>query len=101
MLGVLEAILCVLKNILLAILFAGLKVVDLVLDAIQAGANAAFSLLPTLPDLPQLPPAIQNVSGFVAYFVPLEQLTVVGLTLLAGWLVFMVVRIPLKWAKAL
>jgi hypothetical protein len=101
MISLLTSILCVLRNILLAIAYAGVWVVQQVVSGIGYLAVTILGLLPEFPDPPALPEQVDTAAGWVAWFVPAAAIVGVFAAVLTGYLVFLGVRIALRWVKAL
>lgn len=58
------------------------------------------SLLPNMPSLPTLPTDFDTWIGYGSYWFPVTYTITLGASLLALWVTWMVVAIPLRWAKA-
>ena len=99
MLGLLEAILCVLQNILLAILWAGAVVVNVLVLALAGLGVLIAALLPEMPDAPGPPDS--GVVGAIAWLYPLGALLAGFLTIVTLWLAVIAVRAALRWVKLL
>jgi hypothetical protein len=67
--------------------------------AIGALAAAVLSLLPSFPDTPDAPDS--GVLGFLNWVVPLGPMIASFAILIAAWTSFLVIKIALKWVKAL
>lgn len=99
MVALLEQILCVLEALATYVLVAIVWAVNAIVSAFGAFMGAILALLPDFPDPPATPPG--GILGFITWIVPLGPL-VAGLTLFVTvWVAFLVLRIPLKWIKAL
>jgi hypothetical protein len=99
MIGLLSGILCVLKTAATGVLWALVTATNLLIAAVGSLASVTLGLLPTMPAAPTPPPG--SVLSVVNYFLPLGGL-VAGLAVFVSvWLAFLVIRIPLKWIKAL
>jgi hypothetical protein len=94
----LQAILCVLQNILLAILYAGAFLINLLVAAIAAFVGVLLALLPSMPELPE--PADVQALNWMAWFYPVAEVVtaLVGMGLLL--LTYMVARVALRWMRA-
>jgi hypothetical protein len=68
---------------------------------LAAAANAVLSLLPGMPSFPTMPTQVSNVLGWINWFFPVGTLVDILTTLVAAWLIWMVVRVPLRWAKVI
>lgn len=99
MLGVLNAILCVLQNLLLAVAWAGTSLVNGLIAALGAFAAVLAALLPEMP-APPAPPA-SGVMQILAWFYPLGGLLAGLLAFVTLWLLVLVVRAALRWVKLL
>lgn len=99
MLSILQEILCVLQALATYVLVAIVWAFNAVIAAFGAFMAAILALLPDFPDAPSSPPS--GVLGWLTWVVPLGPL-VAGLALFVTcWALFLVIRIPLKWIKAL
>src|SRR3954471_16969462 len=81
------------------VLWAVETAINAVIAAFAAAAGAVLSLLPSLPDPPG--PPSSGVLQWVAYIYPMGAMLAAVATFLALWVGFLIVRIPLKWVKAL
>lgn len=72
-----------------------------VIAALAAVINGLFALLPDLPDLPEPPEAYTMAYGWVAWVFPVGTLIEILLFVLSMWLIWQVVALALRWAKAL
>jgi uncharacterized membrane protein len=81
------------------VLWALVSFVNLLISAIGAAIGAFFSLLPGMPAEPSGPG--EGVLGWLVWIIPVGPL-VAGLATFVGiWLIFLAVRIPLRWLKVL
>jgi len=99
MIGVLNAILCVLQNLLLAVLWAGATVVNALVLAIAALAAVVALLLPGMPDPP--PPPASGVLEVFAWFYPVGGLLAGLLVFVTLWITVVAIKAALKWVKLL
>jgi hypothetical protein len=99
MLGVLQAILCVLRNVLLAIAWGGVELVNGLVVAIGGFASLLVLLFPPMPTPPA--PPDDGVIGFLAWIFPFGGLLAGLLAFCTCWAVLVAARIVLKWIKAL
>lgn len=69
---------------------------------LSIGALIAYviSLLPNMPTLPTLPTDFDTWIGYGAYWFPIGFTLTLGASLLVLWAAWMVIAIPLRWAKA-
>jgi len=74
--------------------------INLVIQSIGDLIAYMVSLLPNMPTLPTLPHDFDTWLGYGAYWFPVSFLFTLGAALLAIWLAWMVIAIPLRWAKA-
>jgi len=100
MLSVLQSILCVLKNALLAIAWAGVEVVNLLVAALGLFAAGLIALMPSMPDVPELQ-SMETARGWLSWAFPVAGLVAVFFTMLTAYALFLLVRIALRWVKAL
>ncbi len=99
MIGLLQEILCVLEGLAKYVLVGVVWAINALVDAIGAFMAFILGLLPDFPDPPSHPPS--GVLGWLTWVIPLGPL-VAGLALFVTcWVAFLVIRIPLKWIKAL
>jgi hypothetical protein len=99
MIGVLNAILCVLQNLLLAILWAGATVVNALVLAIAGLAAVVGLLLPGMPEPP--PPPASGVLQVFAWFYPVGGLLAGLLVFVTLWITVVAIRAALRWVKLL
>jgi hypothetical protein len=86
------------------------KIGELVLWAVVSALNALIQALgffahliyDLLPDMPAVPGAPSNgILGVVNYVLPIGGV-IAGLMIFVGlWLLYLIIRVPLKWAKVL
>lgn len=101
MLDLLRSILCVLRNLLTAILYAGVEVINAVVAGIAALAELLFSVLPAMPD--EIDPEAWSPTalGWIAWFVPVGGILGGLAGMLALYFLFRVGAIALRWVKAM
>jgi hypothetical protein len=99
MIGVLQDILCAILGLGAWFQFALLSAVNWLIAGV--GAFAAL-LVALLPDMPDQPASLDGtVIGYLNYFFPVAGLVVLLATFVTIWAAFLLIRIPLKWAKVL
>jgi hypothetical protein len=99
MLSVLHDIWCAVLDVPYVIADFLVLVVNLLVAALGAFAAGLIALCPPFPDPPSSP-----VGGFVGYlnwFFPIGGLLAGLATFMAMWTLFLVVRIGLRWVRAL
>lgn len=103
MLGLLEQILCWIKQIGVMVLSALVDVVNLVLAAIFGIVNALISAWPVgMPDLPSTPPQLGAVMGWVKWTpLPITAAAGLFLFLLGVEILWQLATIALRWAKVI
>jgi hypothetical protein len=99
MLGWLEKIANTVGQIGVLVLWALESVVNALIVALGALLAALLSLLPGMPDVPELPGG--EAAGWVAWLLPVAGIAAALGGLVTAYGVFLVVRIGLRWAKAL
>jgi hypothetical protein len=99
MIALLQAILCVLRNILMAIAWAGLELVNALVLALGAFAALLIFLLPQFPTEAGTPSS--GILGWLNWIAPIGPLVGGLISVLGLWLGFLAVKIALKWVKAL
>ncbi len=77
------------------------KAVNGLIVALGALIGGLFSALPNLPALPSLPASMVTAEAWVAWVFPVATLLDVLAFVLSMWLLWQVVAIALRWAKAL
>jgi len=90
-----------LDNILCWLETAGVFVVNNVVAGLADLVSRVVGLLPAMPTLPDVPSAVSTGFSYVAYFFPVEYTFTVLLSVLALWFAWIVLAIPLRWAKAI
>jgi hypothetical protein len=77
----------------------------LVLNALIAALGAALAavllLLPNMPDMPEVPETVLEAAGWVAWVFPVDTVVNIFEFMLAAWLIWQVVALALRWAKAI
>lgn len=101
MLGLLNLILCTLRNILLAITWGAVEVLNALVLAIGALAGFLVSALPPMPDAPSGSGFSSTALGWIAWFVPVGGILAGLGVMLALYLLFRVAQVALRWVKAL
>jgi uncharacterized protein involved in cysteine biosynthesis len=80
------------------VLWALISMVNALVAAVGFFINAVVSLLPTMPS------GNSGVAGswlgWLNYYMPIAELVTGLLVWIAVWTLFLVIRIPLRWAKA-
>lgn len=79
---------------------AVITVINLVVVALAALVSAVLALLPDMPDLPTRPAMITTGFEWVGYWFPIGYFLTVVTTVLVLYVAWLLVRIPLRWAKA-
>jgi hypothetical protein len=72
-----------------------------IIAALGAALAAALALLPDMPDLPERPGAFDTAYGWVAWGFPVNTVWDILVFCAARWLLWQLVAIALRWAKAL
>lgn len=101
MLDLLLRILCVLRNILLAVAWAGVELVNALVAGVAALAVLVLGLLPAMPAVPALPAGVGDAPGWIAWLIPVSAIAAAFAAMLGSYLVFLGVRVALRWVKAL
>lgn len=57
-------------------------------------------LLPDMPDPPTLPSPLQDGLDWVGYWFPIDYFLSLLAAMMAFWVAWWIIRIPLRWAKA-
>lgn len=70
------------------------------ISSVGALISYIVSLLPNMPSLPTLPHDYDTWIGYGAYWFPVGYTLTLGASLLVIWVAWMVLAIPLRWAKA-
>lgn len=81
------------------VLWAIISALNLVIAAVGALIEVLLSLLPLMPATPSAP--VTAWVGWLNWLFPVGELLAMLAVCVGLWLVFLVVRIPLKWVKAL
>jgi len=97
--SIFQAILCAIENLALSILAVLVMGLNAFVVAI-GGVVAALLLL--LPNMPDHPPAMDSgVLGWLNWIVPIGGVLSVWTIVLSLWLAFLVLRIALRWMRAM
>ena len=97
----LGAIICLLQNIVGAIVAGAILAINAVVAALAALAGVVLGLLPDMPADPDLPAAFDTAMGWVQWVFPVAAaLAFVGFAI-AAWLIWQGVAVVLRWAKAI
>lgn len=75
------------------------ELINALILAIVALANALLSLLPGFPEPPGAPAG--GIVGGILYFFPIVSIVSILTTFVTAWIVFLGVRVALRWVKAL
>jgi hypothetical protein len=97
----LSKIWCTLTNIPCYVETALVYFVDVILAAIGAFLLGVLSLLPDMPALPTTPDAVTTAASWVAWFFPVSTAATIFGFLFSAWLLWQVVAVALRWAKAI
>jgi hypothetical protein len=76
------------------------KAINALIAALASVIAALFSALPDMPQLPDPPAALVTAEGWVAWVFPVGTLISILEFVLAMWLIWQIVVIALRWAKA-
>lgn len=100
MLGVLRAILCSVANIAYLVLHLVVEGINALIAGVAAIISAAVALMPNMPDEPALPDTVEDVLSWVAWVIPVGTIIDILTFSFAAWLLWQVVMLALRWAKA-
>jgi hypothetical protein len=81
------------------ILVGIINAINLIIAGIGALLSALFLLLPDLPDVPENP--APDATGYIAYFIPATSILAFAALLITAYTAILVIRIALRWVKAL
>ena len=95
--SVLDALLCLLEKFVTYVLIGIMKAVNLIILGL---ADALAALVALLPGMPGFPTLSLNV-GWLNYFVPVSGFASLLATVVSLVLTIYVVRVALRWVKAL
>lgn len=101
MLTVLQAILCVLRNLAMSILAVIIMAFNAIVQALGTLLAGLLAILPPFPDLPTLPTFVTDVIGWVGWFFPVGTVVAILAWFLTIWLIWQGVALALRWGKAL
>ena len=99
MIGILEAILCVLQQMAAAIVGLLVLVVNAAIVALGALGVVVLALLPSMPEPPDPPDG--SVIGFINWLFPLSGVAALLVVMGGLFLAFLGLRIILNWVRAL
>jgi hypothetical protein len=71
------------------------------LTAIGTIIGALLAVMPTIPDPPALPGAMTTALSWIAWVFPVGTMISVFAFMFAAWLLWFVVSIVLRWARAI
>jgi hypothetical protein len=100
--SILQAIYDFLAQLVCWIMTALILALNLLLAALGALIEAAVELLPDLDDadIPEVPGPVTTVAGWVNWFFPVTAALQFLTFLFGAWLLWQVVALGLRWAKA-
>jgi hypothetical protein len=98
MIDLLKAILCAIQTVAAAIGALVVIIVNLIIGALGLLLDGLLLLLPNMPEEPVGPPG--GVLGFLNWVVPMGALVSGLAAMILIWLVWLAIRIALKWVKA-
>jgi hypothetical protein len=98
-LSVLQQILCWIQQIGAMVLNALIMVINLLIAAVGALAGLVVALLPGMPDPPAQPPS--DILNAVNWLFPLGPILAGCIVIGALWTTYLVIRVALRWVKAL
>lgn len=78
-----------------------IKALNAIITALGAALSAALSVLPDMPALPDPPSQLIMVEGWVAWVFPVTTMLDVLAFVLVIFLMWQLVAIALRWARAL
>lgn len=81
------------------VLVALVEVVNLIIAAVGALLAVLFLLLPDLPDVPDNP--APDAVGWIAFFIPAGPILAFAALLITAYTAILIIRIALRWVKAL
>jgi hypothetical protein len=96
---VLNQILCWIAAAAQGVLWALASAVNLIVSGLGAFIAAVVGLLPSLPAVPELPGG--DAPGWVAWLLPVTGIAAALAGLVTTYVAFLVIRIALRWVKAL
>jgi hypothetical protein len=76
-------------------------VVNLIIVAIAALIALIVAALPNMPTLPSVPSYVASGLAYVAYWLPLDWIATTVVLFFTLYLAWLVLAIPLRWAKAI
>ena len=96
----LQMILCVLQNLALSILAVIVMAVNGIIVSLAALITTIIATMPNMPSLPSIPSEVSTGLTWVAWVLPTGTIYDILVFYLTAWLVWQVVLILLRWAKA-
>jgi hypothetical protein len=94
MAGVIDSILSAIGDLVLG-------AVNALINALGVVISALLSFLPNMPAIPDPPDALVTAESWVAWFFPVSTVIDILTFWLAMWLIWQVIALALRWAKAL
>jgi hypothetical protein len=101
MFGLLDAILCYIKQLAALIADGGVWLLNLVIAAVATVVTGILSLLPGMPTLPTMPTYMTTGIAWIGEFWPIGTTIDILAFLVAYYLVWLIVGMVLRWAKVL
>lgn len=100
MISLLRSILCAVTNIPYYLLHLVVVGINALIAGLGAIIGAAVSAMPGMPSEPALPDTVAGVVSWVAWVIPVSTIIDILTFSFAAWLLWQVVMIGLRWAKA-
>jgi hypothetical protein len=93
-------LICILENLLLSLLAIGIWFVNGLVHALAAFLAVLIALMPPMPAVPTLPGPFETAMGWIAWVIPLDTIAQILDFALAMYVLWLVVKMALRWAKA-
>lgn len=76
-----------------------IEALNAIIKALATAANAVLGLLPGMPTFPNLPSQFSQVMGWINWFFPVGTVFDIVAFMVTAWLLWMGLRVILRWAK--
>jgi len=101
MISLLSKIWCVISHLDCYLVYGGKAVINAVVIALGAAANAVLNAIPVdIPAPPAFPDAVTEVLSWIAWVFPVHTVYLIMEFFVTAWIMWQIVVIILRWVKA-